>query len=85
MHDFCLAKVSQIEAYFLSKIAEREKLAKKVKRLATITNASDIGLITIAVVITFFSFLTFNSGCALLEWVALPDVIILLPLETTAS
>ena len=36
-----LAKISEIEAYFLDEIDAREKLAKKIKRFSTITAALD--------------------------------------------
>ena len=41
-----LAKISEIEAYFLDEIDTREKLAKKIKRFSTITAVLDTSLIT---------------------------------------
>ena len=56
-----------------------------IKRLATISNAFYIELITAAVVTGFFSVIKFNRGSDLREWDALFDVIILISLATNAS
>ena len=55
-----------------------------MKCLATISKASEIGLITTFVVTGFFSIVKFSSGWALLKWVALSDVICV-SLATAAS
>ena len=38
-HNYLLAKIGEIEAYFSSKITKKEKLAKTIKCLATVLNA----------------------------------------------
>lgn len=42
-HNYPLAKVGEIKAYFLMQFTEREKVAKKMQLSATIFNASDTG------------------------------------------
>lgn len=38
-HDYLLAKIGEIEAYFSRKITKKEKLTKTIKCLATVSNA----------------------------------------------
>ena len=83
-HNYILVKVSEIEAYFSKWIYWERKIAEKMKCLATISKASEIGLITTFVVTGFFSIFKFSSGWALLKWVALSDVICV-SLATAAS
>ena len=44
--NYRLAKISEVELWFLHKITEREKSAKKMQLLDTILNAVGSGLIT---------------------------------------
>ena len=43
-----LQKLTEIEAFFLDEIKDREQIAKKMKRLNTATRIVDTGLITSA-------------------------------------
>lgn len=56
---------SEIEACFLSEIAERENVAEKRKRLATISDAVGIELITTTIVTGSLSIPIFVSVWAL--------------------
>lgn len=38
-HNYLLAKIGEIEAYFSRKITKKEKLTKTIKCLATVSNA----------------------------------------------
>ena len=38
-HNYLLAKIGEIEAYFSRKITKKEKLTKAIKCLATVSNA----------------------------------------------
>ena len=46
---YWLKKLTEIEAFFLDEIKDREQIAKKMKRLNTATRIVDTGLITSAV------------------------------------
>ena len=60
--NYLLAKISEIKADFLEEIARREKLAKKIKRLATILNSLVNELITAVIINCSFSTLAFTIG-----------------------
>ena len=66
-----MAKISKVEAHFSRKITEREKLAKKMQRLETISNAVGSGLIARAVITSSLSIPAFASGWTLPIGVAL--------------
>ena len=60
-----LKKLTEIEAFFLDEIKDREQIAKKIKRLNTATCIVDIGLITSAVITGGISTAAFASGVGL--------------------
>ena len=60
-----LEKLTEIEAYFLNKIEYREAIAKKMKRLNTITGIVDTGLITSTLITGGTSIAAFASGIGL--------------------
>ena len=60
-----LAKISEIEAYFLDEIDTREKLAKKIKRLRIMTAALHTGLITTTAISGGISIAAIASGIGL--------------------
>ena len=60
--NYRLAKISKMDAYFLNVSDKREKLAEKIKCLATVSNAICTVLITTAVTTSSASISTFLSG-----------------------
>ena len=60
-----LAKLSEIEAYFLNEIEVHEQIAKKMKRFNTITGIVDTGLITSTVITGGISIAAFANGVGL--------------------
>ena len=60
-----LAKISEIEAYFLDEIDAREKLAKKIKLFSTITAVLDTSLITTTAITGGISIAALASGIGL--------------------
>ena len=79
------AKIITVETYFLDKITEREKLGKKMQRLATISNAVGTGLIATVVITGGFPIPAFVSGWALPADIAFSGMSMLLLLENSAS
>ena len=66
-----LKKLTETEAYLLNKIEYREGIAKKMKRLNTITGIVDTGLITSTVITGGISIAAFASGIGLLVGITL--------------
>ena len=60
-----LAKISEIEAYFLDEIDARENLAKKIKCFSTITTVLDTSLITTTAITGGISIAALASGIGL--------------------
>ena len=83
--NYRLAKISKDEAYFLQLITKREKLATKMQRLTSISNAVGTGLTAAAVVTSAVSTPAFACGWALPLGVALSTMSVLLPLANAAS
>ena len=82
---FRLAKISEIEAYFLDEIDTREKLAKKIKRFSTITAVLDTSLITTTVIIGGISIAAIASGIGLPVGISLSATSMLLSLAATIT
>ena len=81
-----LAKISEIEVYFLDEIDAREKLAKKIKRFSTITAVLDTSLITTIRAITGgISIAALASGIGLPVGISLSATSLLLSLATTIT
>ena len=80
-----LKKLSEIEAYFLNKIAFHEKIAKKMKRFNTITGMVDTGLITSTMITGGISIPAFASGVGLPVGIALSGTSLLLSLATAIT
>ena len=80
-----LAKISEIEAYFLDEIDTRQKLAKKIKRFSTITAVLDTSLITTTVITGGMSIAASASGIGLPVGISLSATSLLLPLTTTIT
>ena len=80
-----LKKLSEIEAYFLNKIAFHEKIAKKMKRFNTITGMVDTGLITSTMITGGISIAAFARGVGLPVGIALSGTSLLLPLATAIT
>ena len=80
-----LAKISEIEAYFLDEIDTREKLAKKIKRFSTITAVLDTGLITTTAITGGISIAALASGIGLPAGRSLSATSLLLSLATTIA
>ena len=82
---YCLAKVSEIEAYFLDEIDTREKLAKKIKLFSTITAVLDTSLITTTAITGGISIAAIASGIGLPVGIGLSATSLLLSLATTIT
>ena len=80
-----LAKISEIEAYFLDEIDAREKLAKKIKRFSTITAVLDTSLITTTAITGGISIAALASGIGLPVGISLSATSLLLSLATTIT
>ena len=80
-----LAKISEIEAYFLDEIDAREKLAKKIKRFSTITAVLDTSLITTTAITGGISIAALASGIGLPIGIGLSATSLLLSLATTIT
>ena len=80
-----LAKVSEIEAYFLDEIDTREKLAKKIKRFIPITTVLDTSLITTTSITGGISITVIASGIASPVGISLSATSLLLSLATTIT
>ena len=80
-----LAKISEIEAYFLDEIDIREKLAKKIKRFNTITAVLDTSLITTTAITGGISIAAISSGIGLPAGISLSASSLLLSLATTIT
>ena len=63
--NYRLQKVGEIEKFFLKEIEEREKLAKKVRRIDNIILIADTGLIITTVITGSISIAAFASGVAI--------------------
>ena len=80
-----LAKISEIEAYFLDEIDAREKLAKKIKRFSTITVVLDTSLITTTAITGDISIAALASVIGLPVGISLSATSLLLSLATTIT
>ena len=80
-----LAKISEIEAYFLDEIDAREKLAKKIKHFSTITAVLDTSLITTTAITGGISIAALASGIGLPVGISLSATSLLLSLATTIT
>ena len=80
-----LAKLSEIEAYFLYEIDAREKLAKKIKRFSTITTVLDTSLITTTGINGGISIAALASGIGLPVGKSLSATSLLLSLGITIT
>ena len=80
-----LAKISEIEAYFLDEIDAREKLAKKIKRFSTITAVLYTSLITATAITGGISIGALASGIGLPVGIGLSATSLLLSLATTIT
>ena len=78
-------KVSEIEAFFLHKMEEREKLAKKVRRIGNSILIVDTGLIITTVITGSTSIAAFASGVAIPVGIALTGTSLLLSIATTVT
>ena len=73
-----LQKVSEIEAFFLHEMEEREKLAKKVRRIGNSILIADTGLIITTVITGSTSIAAFASGVVIPVGIALTRTSLLL-------
>ena len=80
-----LAKISEIEAYFLDEIDTREKLAKKIKRFRSITAVLDTSLITTTAITGGISIAAIARGIGLPVGISLSATCIFLSLATTIT
>ena len=80
-----LAKISEVEAYFLDEIDAREKLAKTIKRFSTITAVLDTSLITTTAITGGISIAAFACGIGLPVGISLSATSLLLSLATTIT
>ena len=80
-----LAKISEIERYFLDEIDAGEKLTKKIKRFSTITAVLDTSLITTTAITGGISIVALASGIALPVGISLSATSLLLALATTIT
>ena len=77
-----LKKLTETEAYLVDDIEVRKRIAKKMKRLSTITSIVDTGLTTSIVITEGVSIAAFASGVGLPVDVALSETSLLLSLAT---
>ena len=80
-----IKKLTEIKAYLDDEIEVRERLAKKMKRLNTITNIVDTGLITSTVITGGISIAAFASGAGLPIGIALSGTSLLFSLATAIT
>ena len=80
-----LAKLSEIEAYFLNEIEVHEQIAKKMKRFNTTTGIVDTGLITSTVITGGISIAAFANGVGLPVGNALSGTSLLFSLATAIT
>ena len=80
-----LAKISEVEAYLLGEIDERDRLAKKIQRFNTITSVLDTSLITTTAITGGISIAAFASGIGLPIGITLSATSLLLSLATTIT
>ena len=80
-----LAKISEIEAYFLDEIDAREKLAKKIKRFSTINAVLDTSLIITTAIPGGISIAALASGIGLPVGISLSATSLLLSLAATMT
>ena len=80
-----LKKLTEIEAYLVDDIEVRKRIAKKMKRLSTITSIVDTGLTTSIVITEGVSIAAFASGVGLPVGVALSEISLLLSLATVIT
>lgn len=63
--NYMIAETSRVEAYFLDEISKREKLAKKMQCLVTLSKGVGTRLVATAVIICCLPILVFASGWVL--------------------
>ena len=80
-----LAKIGEIEAYFLGEIDERERLAKKINRFNTITSVLDTSLITSTAITGGISIAALASGIGLPIGIGLSATSLFLSLATAIT
>ena len=78
-------KVSEIEAFFLHEMEEREKLAKKIRRIGNSIFIADTGLIITTVITGSTSIAAFASGVVIPVGIALTGASLLLSIATTVT
>ena len=82
---YCLKKLTEIEAYLLDGIEVRERLAKKMKRINTITSIVDTDLIASTIITVGISIAAFTNGAGLPVGIALSGTTILFSLATAIT
>ena len=80
-----LKKLTESEAYLLDETEVRKRIAKKFKRVNTITCIVDIGLITSTVITGVISIAAFASGVGLPVGIASGGTSLLLSLATVIT
>ena len=80
-----LKKLTEIEAFFLDEIEVRERIAKKMKRLNTITGIVDAGLIASTMITGGISIAAFARGVGLPVGIAFSGTSLYLPLATAIT
>ena len=80
-----LQKISEIETFFLHEIDEREKLAKKFRRIGNSILIVDTGLIITTVISGSASIATISSGVAIPIGIVLTGTSLLLSIATTVT
>ena len=80
-----MKKLTEIEAFFLDEIEVREQIAKRMKRLNTITGIVDTGLITSTVITGGLPIAAFANGVGLPVGIALSGASPLFSLATVTT
>ena len=80
-----LQKLTEIEAYLLNEIEVRERIAKKLKRLNTVTCIVDTSLITSTVITGGISAAAISSGVGFPIGIALSETSLILSLATAIT
>ena len=80
-----LQKIDEIEAFFLKEIEEREKLAKKFRRIGNSILIVDTGLIITTVISGSSSIAAISSGVAIPIGIVLTGTSLLLSIATTVT
>ena len=80
-----LQKIGEIETFFLHEIEEREKLAKKFRRIGNSILIVDTGLIITTVISGSASIATISSGVAIPIGIVLTGTSLLLSIATTVT